>query len=204
MNVDADLALDFLSRLYAHSDTGYVTLFAEDCSTGRRKTEWAAIGELETLRPLIVRHGEAGNLWLGVAPRREILPDGKRGGVAECHSIPALWIDVDIAGPAHQIPNLPKDLAEAAMLIRRYPYRPDIVVNTGYGVQCYWTAPEPLEAADAQGVMARWRLLWQQLAREARVHLDDVFTLDRLMRLPGSINWKIGCQVPVTMRVSQH
>lgn len=198
---DTALAQDFLARLYANTETGVVNLFGVCHSTGRRQTAWAPVDDLAALTPAIQSMGGTGDLWVGVAARREVLDHGQRGKASDCQSISALWLDVDIAGTGHKASNLPLDLAEAAELVRRFQLPPDIVVHSGYGIQCYWQLSEDLEATEAQPLLTKWAATWLSIAKEKRCHLDSVWNIDRIMRLPGTYNWKGPEPVPVTMRV---
>ena len=187
-----ELALDFLNRLYANTtDPGYITLFTVDHETGQRSTAWAPIDRLGDLSDAIMRFGSRGNTWFGVAPRRAQLDDGRRGGVSDCMSISAFWVDVDVASEAHKLPGLPKDFEEAKQLILSYPLRPSAIVHSGYGYQAWWLLREQLPAPDAINLLARWWLTWERLADQRSVHLDNVANLDRVMRLPGTLNWKL-------------
>ena len=48
-------------------------------------------------------------VWFGAATRTERLTTG-RGGAADCHTIPGLWLDIDVAGPTHATAHtLPPD-----------------------------------------------------------------------------------------------
>ena len=194
---DVDRAIDWLEHLYSATDEGWVNLFSVHATTGARRVEWAPVGELWRLSTAVKKLGATGDVWFGVAPRLERLESGARGGAAMCASIPALWLDVDIAGPAHKLPNLPADLAAARGLVGRFPLRPTAVVNSGYGAQVGWRLVEPVPAVDASVLLLRWQATWEKIAAEQGVHLDNVATLDRVMRLPGTFNWKLGSPVPV-------
>jgi hypothetical protein len=59
---------------------------------------------------------------------------------------------------------------------------------------------QPLEATEAIIALQRWGKTWAGIAGQLGLHLDNVFNVDRIMRLPGSFNWKGPEPVRVTVR----
>lgn len=181
--------LQFLADLYDRTDTGWVHLFALDHDTGQRTTRWAPIANLPALADEAEALAPSSSVWFGVAPRERDLGT-RRGGSADCITIPALWVDIDIAGPGHAATNLPPDRDAAWELIRAYPLRPTYVVDTGGGLQPYWQLDEPAHADEALAFLPRWGATWAELGRRHGWHVDNVFDLARVMRLPGTRNRK--------------
>ena len=185
----AGTTLDFLCHLYDRVDGDpWFHLFALDHDTGERIIRWAP-----TVTHLADATGDlvdTCSIWFGVAPRSRDLGPTRRGGAADCTSIPALWADIDIAGPGHAATDLPADRDAAWALIRSFPLRPTVVVDTGGGLQPYWVLDEPATAAEALDMLPRWGATWAELGRRHGVHVDNVFDLARIMRLPGAYNRK--------------
>ena len=165
-------------------------LFSIEHGTGLRKTAWAPVGHIEWLTGDIERMGAVGDLWFGVASRKQRLHEGRRGGVSDCSYLPGLFADIDVQGEGHKLPDLPPTEEAAITLIRRFPLDPTAVVRSGHGFQCYWQLAEAVPADDAMVWLARCALTWQRLADEAHYHVDNVWSLDRVLRLPASHNWK--------------
>ena len=199
--IDATQALAWLGWLYRSTASGWLTLFGVDATSGTRRTAWTPVDHPEALADTMATLAERGDLWFGVAPRRERLDNGQRGGVADCLSIPAFWLDVDIAGEGHKLPGLPADINAAVDLVKRCPLTPSAVVRSGYGLQCWWVLAEPMGAVEASGLLPRWQATWERLAGDW--HVDNVSNLDRVMRLPGSLNWKGTEPRPVTVRLDE-
>ena len=197
---DVALASRWLAMLYGRTEAGWINLFGLEKATGRRRTGWAPVDNLAALGPVIEELGAVGDVWFGAAPRSERLEGGARGGVHLCTSIPALWLDIDLAGPAHKIPKLPRDKSTVVALLNRFPYQPTAVVHSGYGMQPWWFLLEPVEAGRAVALLGRWQATWDRIADEFDVHLDHVSNLDRVMRLPGTFNWKLDDPVEVKLR----
>jgi len=198
--VNVTAAMEWLQQLYGRQEAGWVNLFSVEHNGGRRHVEWAPVDNLRALGPMIDILGMKGDLWFGVAPRYDRLEAGARGGISQCASIPALWLDIDIAGPAHRLPNLPLNKSVVVTLIERFPLAPTAVVHSGYGLQPWWRLKEPLPAAEAIPLLTRWHLTWERIATEAGCHIDNVSNIDRVMRLPGTFNFKLGRPVPVTFK----
>jgi hypothetical protein len=187
---------DFLQALYGHLEGGHLTLFSID-RNGERFTDWYPVDELAAMAERGQAMGDR-NVWFGVATRREPLTGGLRGGTSDCLALPALFLDVDIAGPNHKdSTGLPADEAEALALIARFPLQPSIIVRTGGGLHPYYLLSEPAETDNAVAVLARWAETWQQIAAKYSLRLDNVFDLARVLRLPGTINQKNGGAVEI-------
>jgi hypothetical protein len=187
---DVERAIDFLCTVFGNALEGWVNLFTVEHGTGVRKTAWAPVEIIDELAPAIQSFGRVGDVWFGCALRKGMLPNGQRGREADCLSIPGLWLDVDVAGPGHRLPGLVQSYEEARLFINRFQYPPDAVVRSGHGFQCWWLFAETLDAVDAPAYLARWRATWLKLAANAGIHLDDVWDLPRVMRLPGTYNFK--------------
>lgn len=185
-----DHAISWLEALYASSPAGaWVNLCMR--SGSHVALEWAQVGQLAGLRQAIGNFSERGDVYFSVATRKHKL-EGERGGAADCLGLPALFCDVDIddGTGAHSLEQLPRHESEALSLIRRFPLLPSAVIWSGHGLQPFWLLAEPLEAAEASVMLARWQLTWQEYATEAGFHLDNVSDLPRMMRLPGTPNRK--------------
>ncbi|MDP1819029.1 MAG: phage/plasmid primase, P4 family [Acidimicrobiales bacterium] len=111
--------------------------------------------------------------------------------------ITALWLDIDVAGEAHQKSNLPPDRDAAVEIIHRLGVPPTMTVWSGYGIHGYWVLTEPLlimserDRAAVASLCSGWVGLAQDLAGERGYTLDSVGDLARVLRLPGSLNLKV-------------
>lgn len=116
---------------------------------------------------------------------------GSRGTADDAGLVTALWADIDIAGPGHKKPNLPQDRVSARTLIDCLDISPTIRVDSGNGYQVWWVLEEPVGADDGALLeLAVERHVHQIGAAFGYTDLDSVHDLARLMRLPGTINWK--------------
>jgi hypothetical protein len=177
-----------------------LTLFSIDRQTGQRQTAWAPMSRIFTLESALGKLAPAGDVWFGVAPRERELTEGRRGGVSDCVSIPALWLDIDVASDVHRLPGLCPTFEHARQLALSWVVPPSMVVRSGYGFQCWWCLDEPVAADEAIPLLVRWNQTWQRIANGAEVHLDNTSNIDRVMRLPGTFNHKGAEPIPVTFK----
>lgn len=181
---------DFLAAMYGDLTEGYLSMFSVDRTTGERHVDWAPVDQLDRLEGAAKARRASSCIWLGMATREKPLPDNRRGGSADCVAIPALWLDIDIAGPNHAAANLPPTMLEAFKVLAMFAMTPSIVVNTGGGLQAYWLLDGELYRTDAQQVLVEWGATWAAIGARLGYHIDNVFDIARVMRLPGTMNRK--------------
>lgn len=182
---------EFLHALYNQFDHGHLTLFSIG-PDGDRQTDWFPVDDTPRMADTGLSLADR-DVWFGLATRKEPLDDGRRGGAADCLAIPAMWADIDIAGPNHKdSTGLPASIDEAMALINRFGPEPSIIVSTGGGLHPYWQFAEPVEAATALQLLERWAETWAQIAAKASLRVDNVADLPRVLRLPGTHNHKNG------------
>lgn len=197
-----DVALDFLTHLYDGTEHGWLTVFTIDRTSGNGRTLWAPVDRPEQLLDQVDTLAGPHCTWFGVATRQRRLTDGRRGGAEDCLQIPALWCDLDYAGPAHARTDLPADQAAAEAIIARFQLQPTAVVHSGNGLQPWWLLDEPVNVPTAVELLERWEVTWDRLG--GGVHVDHVYDVPRIMRLPGTTNNKTeNCQpLPVELIVA--
>jgi hypothetical protein len=182
--------MDWLKQLFCFAEEGFVSLFSVERNGGSRSVSWAPATDLDLLRHDIDLMGSRGCVYFGAATRLRRLDAGRRGGARDCLAIPALWLDVDWTSEAHRQPNLPASAEVAQNLILSFPLAPSAVVRTGHGFQPWWFLAEPLLCNEAEPLLARWGATWTAIFDKAGLHLDPVWNIDRVMRLPGTYNMK--------------
>ena len=197
--MSAQETADWLQHLYTHTDTGWLTLFAINRQTGERHTRWHPIHHHQQAATDAHQLADQCCVWFGVAPRQQQLTNGKRGGHTDCLQIPALWVDIDIQSPAHTATNLPPNRDAAHQLLNTFPLPPTATIDTGHGLQAWWqlTEPQP-NNPETQQLLADWGATWANLANQHHYHIDNVFDIARIMRLPGTLNHKT-TPTPVTI-----
>lgn len=192
-------AAEWLTRLYDGCD-GWLTLFSVDRTTGEQHVDWAPIADAGKLAITAEERSATCCVWFGVATRREPL-GYKRGGSDDCLHVPALWVDLDVEGPNHKGSHaLPPSIEAAKRIIDEFPLPPTAVVRSGGGLQPWWLLKEPLGVDEAKDLLRAWGTTWAELGRRKGWHVDNVFDVARVMRLPGTVNRKTE-PTPVTGKV---
>lgn len=193
---------EWLSRLF-DGTKGWLTLFSLDRTDGTQTTDWAPVEQADQLAHIAEQRAERCCVWFGVATRKEQIGGRRRGGASDCLHIPALWVDIDVEGPNHKGGHpLPPNIEAAYQLIQAFPLAATAVVRSGGGLQGWWLLHEPLEIEPATTELLRaWGATWVELARRRSWHVDNVFDVARIMRLPGTHNRKqAGQPVEVTAK----
>lgn len=201
MQPSPDVTAAFLRNYWRHVEGGWVTLFSIDRTTGDRATHWAEterVVDLANVAANLTRSDRC--VWFGAATRHEKLPNGDRGAAKDCDLFPGLWVDIDIAGPAHERADLCRDEAAAHALINAYGLAPTVVIHSGWGLQAWWMLAEPITLGEAASILPRWGATWIEIGRAQGVYVDNVFDPARVMRVPGTCNHKVLTNVrPVTV-----
>lgn len=132
--------------------------------------------------------------------------DTSRGNSLTVKSVHGLWLDVDISGPNHKKDGYPPTREIAFDIMHRiFPFEPTVIIETGGGVHCYWKFRESFEIASEddrshiQKLSNRFHRLFATGFRAEDYKLDDVSELARILRLPGSLNYKSA--PPVQVRI---
>ena len=125
----------------------------------------------------------------------------ERAKSSDIVSIPGLWVDIDIAGGAHATKALPPDYAAARSLLPEM-LDPSVVVHSGHGLHAYYLFRELLdtrtdeERSTAEELLRRLQGAVRARAAEQGWHVDSVPDLCRILRVPGTLNYKGGEAVP--------
>lgn len=183
---EAELAPDDQVRLFARAlhagRDGLVEVFGARRPQPAAKLElltsrhdpayFPRAGDLDALAALVRRHAKPGEEVFASPLTRARPVAGKRAVEAGW----VAWVDVDGG-------------ASALAPLRAFRPRPQLVVSSGRGAHAYWRLAEPL-AGDAIDAANR------RLARHLGADLQSS-DRGRVMRVPGSVNWKNGARTRV-------
>ena len=146
------------------------------------------------------------DMYYGLGVTRAVLTKDKRPTNLQVCGIPGLWLDIDIAGPAHKKQNLPPTREDAIDLLEsNLPLKPTILVDSGHGLHAYWLFKEPWlfetedERIQAATLLRRFVLGFKYHAAVRGWTMDSVFDLARVLRVPGTNNCKQTEQIPCTV-----
>jgi len=114
------------------------------------------------------------DVYVGVCPRVAPEGPGRKLGKDAIEQVGAMWVDLDAKVPG----------SSEALLNNC-----DIVVSTGNGWHGYKVAPSPARVSstrDRTAIEAKVR----SFANSILTGTDNVSNVDRILRVPGTLNWK--------------
>lgn len=169
-----------------------VATFTAPGSNGKMKP-----GEVLWLdEPLIEHIPQDLNVYLSVGLRSAKLVNKQRGDATTVVALPAMWLDLDVAGEAHAAKKLPPTKADAIEIAKCLGIPPTAIVDSGNGLQAWWVLTElwmldtEAERLKAANLCRGWSATFKKRAALKGWTIDSVFDLARIMRLPGSMNVK--------------
>ena len=131
---------------------------------------------------------------IGLSPRD--LGPRVRCPAAAIAGITAVWADLDVLGPMHAGKPLPATLEEA-LTILPIELRPTLIIRSGNGgAHAWWLLREPAifasptERALAARTVYRWHTMLRVIAGQKGWAFDRLADLARVLRPPGTKNWK--------------
>lgn len=184
---------EFFSEIYKDCDEGYITLTL----LPRRKTLWFKVSELNKLCDSVKKYGTKTNTFFGVGLRKKILPNNLRGRDSDILAVSSLYSDIDVKSCAHAQNALPKSVDEAIEFLNSLPLSPSIIVNSGNGLHAYWLLDVPFKIQNSKdkeyisSIFKGWSKFVNTNAKKRGWKLDNVSDLARVLRVPGSINFKL-------------
>ncbi|WP_088185866.1 hypothetical protein [Desulfosporosinus sp. FKA] len=195
-----DHATQFLTTLYGHfQDDQFLYLW----TLPDRMTWCFSKSDLKTMMAAARALQDERDVYFGVGASKKEIPQNKRPKAKEISAIPGAWIEIDLAAlGAHAKQNLPKTLEEALSIIPN-DLRPTLIVLSGNGLHLYWLFKQPWylltpkENRRAALLLLRLQAFIKQLADVQGWHIDSTADLNRLLRVPGTLNHKRGQKKPV-------
>lgn len=132
------------------------------------------------------------DLWHSVNPVNVKPSDGKRGDENVVSYQTACIVDIDIKSDAHKADNLVKTFDEARACL---PFTPSIIIDSGFGMHAYYLFDKPLAITNLnrEDCKRRNKLLLDVIRSRANENkIDAVDDLPRILRTPGTKNYKCG------------
>lgn len=173
--VNADEALQFLGQ-YAGGWPGYVSVMALT-SNGSAETQTVASDQIETLRSFIESRNAQRNLHFSVNPRAT--NQNKKAAKSEIAALAFLHADLDPRDGC----DLNAERYRIKKQIDEFWIRPNLIIDSGGGYQLFWRLREPVHV---NGNIEHLESYSRRIA--ALLGSDHCWNIDRLMRLPGTIN----------------
>lgn len=116
----------------------------------------------------------------------------------EITKLTGFYLDIDIFDKdAHKSDNYPKNIDEACAIYKNTPFEPTFVIFSGNGLHCWWLFKEPWdfenseERNKAKIMLKKFNKYFLDKAKEELgCKIDCLCDLNRLLRVPGTKNWK--------------
>lgn len=189
-------------HLLHHTSPGLTHICATGDWTGRAFTRDQLDDAVAYITRLDAERREG--IYARITTLRNPLEPGKRGGAADTAALPALWADLDIAGPGHAEQGLPpnEDAARQIITTSGLP-EPTLWIHSGGGLYPIWLLADPTIVQDKQQLTRLKELSagWQRIIEHAAAKLGwrygrGVGDLARVLRIPGTVNRKAGLARP--------
>ncbi|MCB1029154.1 MAG: hypothetical protein KDB24_15495 [Microthrixaceae bacterium] len=162
-----------------------------------RARSFRQVDDLDRLADEVATTAERHDVYVGCCPLDD-RPAKGRGTAADAAYLPALWADLDVAGPGHSPPAeglpLPPTRAAAIDVVSDLP-TPSVFVDSGGGLQPWWILARPLAIVDdnrdeVAELVAGWGRALVAAGAAKGWHVDDVSDPARILRPPGTVNRK--------------
>lgn len=190
---------DFLQTLYEDTD-GHLVIWSMSAQTEKKTTESFLLngtdGPLTAAAEYIAEIKTQSDVYFGIGTQAKQPKGNQRGAAPGVHSLPGLWLDIDIKGPGHAAENLPETMEDVSKILEAMPLDPTVTVNTGGGVHCYWLFREPWtldteeERQKAADLSNQFQQLFIERAAELNWTVDNTATLAQVLRPVGTFNHK--------------
>lgn len=115
----------------------------------------------------------------------------------------SIWVDIDVVGGVHIGEIYPTSIESAISFL---PFKPSIIVNSGYGIHAYYLLSKALVISDDKRNEAETRnkKLISIVRHNAGAYwkaVDSVHDLTRILRMPGTFNYKSDSSAPPLCRI---
>lgn len=202
--------LKFLRRIFHAADPEQLTYLWQRDETSKiaKKTTSLQVKYIQKVPQMLTTlnkrpHGVSFSMGLIAKPTLKHVSN------KEIIAIPCLWCDIDIKDPNHADENLfPSEKSILDMLeneMRPLGLYPNIIVNSGHGLHLYWIFDRLLPTTEFKDRVLAKNLLEsiQRIIREksAGFGIDKTDDISRMLRLPGTLNFKGNPENPPMCRV---
>jgi hypothetical protein len=205
----------FFEQLYPDIHDGWLVLSRPDPDPthvnrqGKRwlLSEWLALTQTSLARVAAIAAALSAQdtVYFGVALQRPDCLSGAyhRSTNAGAYVVPGLWFDLDLAYGRHAASTLPMTDGEALDFLASLPAPPSLIVHSGGGLYGHWLFKEPylittpVEYDAIKQLSERFTHTLVMAGKHRGWTLDALGDLARVLRPPGTINFKYGKLVEV-------
>ena len=146
---------------------------------------------LDAAKSALELSGQGVDAYVGVNLRI-----GSAGKKENVQYVDALHCEVDYGIIGHKRENVYQSYQEALEAINSFRIKPNIVIHSGGGFHLYWILDKPLSVADVTAEVIEGTIKNISIAIGGDPGTQDI---SRILRIPGTSNWKTGKPRPVTV-----
>lgn len=172
-------ARDFLNTLWPNGLPSGELIYGWE-SSSKRSYPFRSVDDLVT-------HMYGGRQWAAgtdayfhLSTTSKLIRPTLRLSIPDCGYLPGVWVDIDIAKTGTTVEAIRDWLATLA-------FEPTALVWSGGGIHAYWCFKEPQLARACPPHLLGWASV---MRTSCPVKLDSVFDITRVLRLPGTMNYK--------------
>lgn len=195
---EIDLAIQFLNIIFPKELRDLGNIILKDFGRIGTAYLYLALGDLE--RALDENRKNMSALAFGTAVRNKGFKTANKsqGGKKDCSAIQALKLDFDsIENGGAKSPLSEENKKIIAQAVKNGPLKPSIIVDSGGGIHAYYRLDKPFQLKNPDDVSRFERLNAKVISHFTELKLPCIVDpaikdVSRLMRLPGSYNFKYG------------
>jgi len=133
------------------------------------------------------------NAWFEINPSNFNRETG-RSNADDITRLTALYADLDFKAKPNGMSSWHEAMEVVEALSSIIGFQPSAIVHTGGGIHPYWPVldgeVDDINRADMIKRLKRWGALVKLTAASHGGDADSVYDLPRILRVPGSLNWK--------------
>ena len=192
---------DFLTEMYRGCKDGCITV----TTLPDRRNLHFPVTEIDEAAEAIEALGQTRHTYYNTALRKPGLDEYTRGGEEDIHSVVCMFADIDIAGPAHKQTALPETKEAVLSFLDDLQLPASYIIDSGNGIHAIWLLEEPFTIGspdDFHLIKAISTGFGAHIIREGQKHgwlLDNVQDIPRMLRAPGTLNFKSDPPNPCTI-----
>ncbi|MBR1419545.1 MAG: hypothetical protein IJ575_00585 [Selenomonadaceae bacterium] len=198
--------IEFLNRIYQFvpdelCDKLYTYIWSRDNDNRNKRTNSFKISELNKMMGIAKQiNVDSKNVSFSMGLIDHPLGTHERAKSSDIVAIPCLWCDIDVANEVHgQNQKLAPTIEIAREIITAQlgkDLKPSLVIDSGYGIHAYWIL-NSLFKIESDEDCKQFHGILETLQGIIRSNpqgyfIDKTSDLSRMLRLPGTRNWKSG------------
>lgn len=198
-------SVDFLRSYFQRCEPGDRIVLMATSKMGAVSLKHLRNDEWDVCEDWINSRSHSHNIYFGMAPLVEGLSDRQKGSVKDVVALTSLWIDIDFGYDAHKSKKNPADEKQAIDLIGAFPLEPSILIRSGHGFHAHFLFDKCLrinseeDRNKAKDLSSGFFRAMNGLAVHRGFQLDSVQNLDRILRVPGTRNFKANTERDVEL-----